>query len=211
MTYPEAHTQIDNLLDKTGTAYFNESEKNRFLDLATLEYTKTLINSLESDSESMIKLAPLTGKSAELISISPSNNLEKLYNLPDNFYHLLRAYTASNNYNINIMSHNEYASAKNNPFHKPDNENPIAFFRGSALSTKLTLVGSSENIFVEYIRSPHITNGDSTISNTLGIYVGAYGINSSEEIVNIAVRKMMLSLEDPRYQLQVNELSADKR
>ena len=46
MTYTEAHTQIDNLLDKTGTGYFNESEKNRFLDLAVLEYTKGLINVL---------------------------------------------------------------------------------------------------------------------------------------------------------------------
>jgi len=210
MTYSEARTQIDNLLDKTGTAYFNESEKNRFLDLATLEYTKTLINSLESDSESMIKLAPLTGRSTEITPITTSDN-QNLYSLPSDFYYLLRAYTASNNYNINIMSHNEYASAKNNPFHKPDNENPIAFFRGAPLSTKLVLVGSSENIFVEYIRTPNITHGDSTASDASNVHVGNYGINSSEEIVNIAVRKMMLSLEDPRYQLQVNELSADKR
>tara|TARA_R100001198_G_scaffold30367_1_gene15984 strand:- start:730 stop:1365 length:636 start_codon:yes stop_codon:yes gene_type:complete len=211
MTYTEAHTQIDNLLDKTGTGYFNESEKNRFLDLAVLEYTKGLINVLESDSESMIKIAPLTVKSSEITPIATSNNLENSYSLPDNFYHLLRAYTASSNYNINIMSHNEYASAKNNPFHRPDTENPIAFFRGAALSTKLIVVGNNENVFVEYIKQPHMTNGDSTVATSTGINVGGYGVNSSEEIVNIAVRKMMLSLEDPRYQLQNNELTADKR
>ena len=86
MTYSEARTQIDNLLDKTGTAYFNESEKNRFLDLATLEYTKTLINSLESDSESMIKLAPLTGRSTEITPITTSDN-QNLYSLPSDFYY----------------------------------------------------------------------------------------------------------------------------
>jgi hypothetical protein len=56
-----------------------------------------------------------------------------------------------------------------------------------------------------------MTNGDSTVATSTGINVGGYGVNSSEEIVNIAVRKMMLSLEDPRYQLQNNELTADKR
>ena len=50
---------------------------------------------------------------------------------------------------------------------------------------------------------------ESTAEN--GDTVGGYDLNSSEEIVNIAVRKMMLSLEDPRYQAQNNELSADKR
>ena len=49
MTYSEAYTHIDNLLDKAGTAYFTDDEKNNFLDIAVMEYTKGLVNTLESN------------------------------------------------------------------------------------------------------------------------------------------------------------------
>ena len=32
MTYAQAQSHIDNLLDKTGTAYFTPTEKNQFID-----------------------------------------------------------------------------------------------------------------------------------------------------------------------------------
>jgi hypothetical protein len=202
MTYNQAYTNIDNLLDKTGTAYFTTTEKNVFLNLAVLEYTKGLINTLESDAQSMEKIAPLV-----VISSSLSQSLGVITfptALP--VYHILRAYTAVNNYNVNIMGYGEYASAKNNPYHKADSENPIGLLRSSSMD----IIGNTENIILNYITIPTGT-GSGAITNPATQTLGGYGINSGEEILNIAVRKMMLSLEDPRYQLQVNELTADKR
>ena len=196
MTYTEAYAHIDNLLDKAGTAYFTTAEKNQFLDLAVLEYTKGLINTLESDAQSMEKIAPLVVKSASLSQSSGAITLPT--EVP--VYHILRAYTATSDYSVNIMGYGEYASAKNNPFHKADTENPVGLLRGLLMD----IVGSAESVYLEYIKLPEVTH---TASNNLG----GYGKNSGEEIVNIAVRKMMLSLEDPRYQLQVNELTAEKR
>mgnify|MGYP000607305284 CR=1 FL=1 len=195
MTYTEAYAHIDNLLDKAGTAYFIDEEKNQFLDLAVLEYTKGLINTLESDAQSMEKIAPLIVNSDPLVQASG------IITLPTSIpaYHILRAYTISG-YSINIMGYGEYASAKDNPFHKADTKNPIGLLRGAYMDVK----GSIENIHVEYIKVPEVTH-------VAGENLGGYGVNSGEEIVNIAVRKMMLSLEDPRYQLQINELTAEKR
>jgi hypothetical protein len=196
MTYTEAYAHIDNLLDKAGTAYFTDTEKNQFLDLAVLEYTKGLINTLESDAQSMEKIAPLVNKSDSLAQSS------RVITLPTNIpvYHILRAYTANNGYPINIMGYGEYASAKDNPFHKADTKNPVGLLRGLVME----VIGNTENVYLEYIKLPEVTH---TGSHNLG----GYGKNSGEEIVNIAVRKMMLSLEDPRYQLQINETSAEKR
>ena len=200
MTYTEAYTHIDNLLDKAGTAYFTTTEKNKFLDLAVMEYTKGLINTLESDAQSMEKIAPLVDHSESL------PQTERLIILPETFYHILRAYTVTNGYNINIMSFGEYASAKNDPFHKADTKNPIGLLRSKGV---MEVIGNIENVYVEYINTPKLSDEVDIVSDSESI--GGYNLNSSEEIVNIAVRKMMLSLEDPRYQLQMNELTADKR
>jgi len=199
MTYTEAFVHIDNLLDKSGTAYFTEAEKKSFLDLSVMEYTKSLINTLESDAQSMEKISPLVVKSSSLPQSSG------VITLPTEAYHILRAYTATNNYAINIMGYGEYSSAKNDPFHKPDTKNPIGLLRGG----NLDVLGNTENVYVEYIKVPYLADEESSFDNATR--VGGYDLNSSEEIVNIAVRKMMLSLEDPRYQLQNNELTADKR
>jgi|14BtaG_2_1085337.scaffolds.fasta_scaffold00362_5 hypothetical protein len=220
MTYAQAQTHIDNLLDKTGTAYFTATEKNLFLDLAVMEYTKGLINTLESDSESMNKLAPLMTVLKSSGATSPMGDGVAVeggtrWNLPTDLYHLVRAYTEIGDYNINIISQNEYGAAKNDPFHKPDSSHPVGYFRGATAGRYLVVQGNSNQIAIEYIRTPHMTNGTTTTYQYNGEAVdyplGDYAENSSEEIVNIAVRKMMLSLEDPRYQLQINELTADKR
>ena len=201
MTYAQAQSHIDNLLDKTGTAYFTSTEKNQFIDLAVMEYTKNLINTLESDAQSMEKIAPLVVKSESLSQSSGSITLPTATPV----YHILRAYTATNDYSVNIMGYGEYASAKNDPYHKADTKNPIGLLKGG----NLDVLGNTENVYIEYIKVP-VLSDEGTVSGSTQ-YLGGYDLNSSEEIVNIAVRKMMLSLEDPRYQLQVNELTAEKR
>jgi len=200
MTYTEAYTHIDNLLDKAGTAYFTDTEKNNFLDLAVMEYTKGLINTLESDAQSMEKIAPLVANSNNQINNSGS------VTLPTNFYHLLSANTATSKSLIDVMGINQYNAAKHDPFHSATATNPIGLLKGSILE----VLGSTENVDFVYVENPKLA--DEEVDITAGTdLVGGYNLNSSEEIVNIAVRKMMLSLEDPRYQLQVNELSAEKR
>tara|TARA_R100000734_G_scaffold19055_1_gene17748 strand:- start:3120 stop:3728 length:609 start_codon:yes stop_codon:yes gene_type:complete len=202
MTYTQAYDFIDDLLDKTGTAYFIEAEKKRFLDLAVLEYTSYIINTLESNAESLEKISPLVVTSSALSQTDGTITISG--GAVNNFYHLLRAYTVTNNYEVNIMSHNEYGASKNDPFHKPDSSHPVGILR----SGNLDIVGTTEDIIVQYIKNPILTTDNSWAANNS---LGGYDINCHNEILNIAVRKMMLSLEDPRYQLQVNELTADKR
>tara|TARA_R110002012_G_scaffold247367_1_gene423044 strand:+ start:55 stop:657 length:603 start_codon:yes stop_codon:yes gene_type:complete len=200
MTYTQAFLHIDDLLDKTGTAYFIDDEKKRFLDLAVLEYTSYMINNLESDAEAMEKISPLVVTSNALTQTSGTITLPTTTPL----YHILRAYTATGDYDVNIMSHNEYGSSKNDPFHKPDASHPVGILRGG----NLDIVGTTENIIVQYIKNPTLTTVTGFAASSA---LGGYDINCHNEILNIAVRKMMLSVEDPRYQPQVNELSADKR
>lgn len=198
MTYSEAYIHIDNLLDKAGTAYFTDTEKNNFLDLAVMEYTKGLINTLESDAQSMEKIAPLVANSNNQTNSSGS------VTLPTDFYHLLSANTATSKSLIDVMGINQYNAAKHDPFHSATATNPIGLLKGSSLE----VLGSTENVDFVYVKNPKLADEETIAGDDL---IGGYNLNSSEEIVNIAVRKMMLSLEDPRYQLQVNELSAEKR
>ena len=106
MTNSQAFTHIDDLLDKYGTAYFIDDEKKRFIDLAVMEYTKGLINTLESDAQAMEKIAPLIVKSQSLVQSSGSITLPVNTAavvgppaVPELFsvYHILRVYTATNN------------------------------------------------------------------------------------------------------------------
>lgn len=199
MTYSEAYIHIDNLLDKAGTAYFTDTEKNNFLDLAVMEYTKGLINTLESDAQSMERIAPL------VVNSNNQSNSSGAVALPADFYHLLSANTATSKKLIDVMGINQYNAAKHDPFHSATSTSPIGLLKGS----NLEVIGSTENVDFVYVKNPKLAD---EVTITAGTdLVGGYNLNSSGEIVNIAVRKMMLSLEDPRYQLQVNELTAEKR
>ena len=173
MTYTEAYIHIDNLLDKTGTAYFTSNEKNQFLDLAVMEYTKGMVNTLESDAQSMEKIAPLIVKSSSLAQSSGVITLPT----PPPVYHILRAYTATNDYAINIMGYGEYASAKNDPYHKADTKNPIGLLRGVSMD----VIGNTENVYIEYIKVPYLADEESSFDASTS--VGGYGINSSELIL----------------------------
>jgi len=209
MKYEEAYIHIDNLLDKTGTGYFTDDEKNKFLDLATWEYTEYLVNSLESDAEAMTKIAPLVVGNSDLSKIPLGDGFR--ISLPNDLYHILRARTIEGDYNINIVSYNEYESFKKDPFHKPTIESPLGYLKGTELYMYLVVFGNASDVHIDYIKNPHTTYTGGTGIGDFNVEVGGLSKRCSNEIVNIAVRKMMLSLEDPRYQLQINELSADKR
>jgi hypothetical protein len=147
----------------------------------------------------MENIAPLVANSNNQTNSSGS------VALPADFYHLLSANTATSKSLIDVMGINQYNAAKHDPFHSATATNPIGLLKGSSLE----VLGSTENVDFVYVKNPKLAD---EVTITAGTdLVGGYNLNSSEEIVNIAVRKMMLSLEDPRYQLQVNELSAEKR
>ena len=110
-----------------------------------MEYTKGLVNSLESDAQSMEKIAPLVVKSSALIQSSG------VIDLPGTAYHVLRVYTATNGYTVNIMSYNEYSAAKYDPFHKPDAKNPIGLLRNG----NIDIFGTTENIYA--VSYTHLT------------------------------------------------------
>jgi hypothetical protein len=119
MTYTEAYSYIDDLLDKSGTAYFTDDEKMRFVDLAVMEFTKGLINTLETDTESQHKIAPLVTKSSSLVQSSNT------VSYPSRFYHLLRAWTASTRVPVKIVTMNEFNAQQNDPYHKGTSEHPV--------------------------------------------------------------------------------------
>lgn len=199
MTYDKAYEVIDDLLDKAGTSYFTDAEKNTFIDLAVHEHVNELLNSFEAGSENSLKISPLIKTSIIVQSLKSAN-------YPADMFHFVSARDSVTKNPINIISHNEYNAIMDDPFNKSASDNILGLF----VDAGLFIDGSLNSIEMTYISNPLLfSEGNTIVTNTDNL--GGLTDSSSDDIINIAVRKMLLSLEDPRYQLQVNELTAEKR
>ncbi len=199
MIYDKAYDVIDDLLDKAGTSYFTDTEKNTFIDLAVHEHANELLNSLEGGAENSFKLSPL-------IKTSTSAQVSGSVSYPSDMFHFVALREVTTNNPVNIISNNEYNAINEDPFNTPDSTNIVGIFGDDGI----VIDGTSSSMVLTYIVRPLMFSESDTIDTSTD-NLGGLTPGSSDDIINIAVRKMLLSLEDPRYQLQVNELTAEKR
>ena len=183
------YPRIRQIVDREDTAYFSDSQLLMFTEMATDEFLQQYYTIFEYNQDARDKLEGLVV--SESISFSASLFEKALSSLSSTYYRLLSArLTESPNTSVKIIQLSDYSSYLNDPFNKADANNPVILEEGG----KLKVLGLSNTTSIDLTYLSYTTVW-SDLNN-----------HSFEEIAQIAARKILQSLGDPRYQLMQAEI-----
>lgn len=209
LTIIEAHELADALIDKANAPWFSPEEKDMYFNLSQNEFIDKNHRRFEFDEEVRAKLNPVVRR--QIFGSITEVNLSGV----DNFRYVLRLKgtfedKCGNNVKrkISPVQWDDEADAQLDPFNVNDNENP-GYVQENVAATGniLTILSDTAPSDVElvYLRTPNkVLNDLVTPANNVGFTVAP---SAHEEIVNLAVRKMLGTVENQsQYQVQANEI-----
>ena len=208
MTVVEMHELADLLIDKANGPWFTSAEKDKFLNLAQSEYVDKNYRMVEKDEEVRAKLNSIV-RTTNLGSVAQIN----LSGIADFRYVLKVKGTFVNNCGRDVVRKippiqwDDEAENQVDPFNVNDNENP-GYTQENIVGTGnvLDIIPSTPtptNVILTYLKTPvNVFNnpGGANVDSELPP-------STHEEIVNLAVRKMLGTVESQvQYQVQANEI-----
>ena len=198
MTQQEAFDYMDLLLDKADQPYFLDTEKEKFLLLASYEYVNMYYSTFGVNQSSRDKLRSFI-KTDEIEDVSDEVGGTSI----SDYYHLIsvnHSIDSTNFYKAEILSSEEFMSRINNtdPFKKTDVNNPVATIEDDELlvSPPTTANGIVE---IKYITDPKAVIGSIEDLNE----------GQALEIIKIAIRIMGASIESSNYEVFDNEVKTN--
>ena len=186
-----ARGRIRNIIDSETTAYFSDGELDEFIKMATDEFIQQYYMAFETTQDSRDKLQDLV-VSVDQAFIDGTGVVINTMD-GDNLYgRLLSAYVKSNpNVNVKVIQIGDISAYLNDPFNQADSSNPVLYFKGGSIySIGLT---ASTVVVVTYLQ---YTTDMLKLNAT-----------THEEVCQIAARKVLATLGDPRYQMIQAELT----
>lgn len=207
MTIEEMHDLCDILMDKNNAPWFNPSEKDKFIRLAELEFVKQKVDRYEVDEKGRKDIMTLVRKST--YTNVTSIDLDAVDNL---MYIVQVSGIITDNCNVTSekaivpVQMDDEVDLKNDPFFKLG-DNTIGYvetYENGNRELQIVSDVTPSSVSMRYIKKPVDVNRDVTtpansVHSELPVHV-------HEEIVNIAVRKMVGSVQDQfQYQVQQNE------
>lgn len=210
MNIIEMHTYADMLLDKANSPWFTPEEKDRFITLAQNEFVESRYDKFEVDERTRKELIPLVRKST-----GTNTSTIILDNITDYMFTLSlagefkEACGSGNEWNpISPIQLDDEAEIQKDPFNKNDDENPGYTEGSDGTNNIVTILSDNDpiNYALKYLKRPvDVLNNTSFPLNNVNCELPIF---THEEIVNIAVRKMMANTEQQlNYQMQTNEIN----
>jgi len=204
MTITQMHELCDLLIDKANAPWFNDDEKDKFINLAQIEFVDSSYRLFEYNEEVREKLLPLVKSSAYGAAPISSINL----NLINDFRYVL---SLRGNYKdscggvvtraIPPIQLDDEVRNQLDPFNINDDLNP-GYTQENKFGANLIEIISTSNptdVLLKYLKTPVDVSKDLNINCELSV-------SSHEEVVNIAVRKMLGNIQDQfGYQVQTQE------
>jgi hypothetical protein len=205
MTFSEAHEQIDILLDKHEAPWFEPKEKDMFLNFAQNELIKKRYSEFElnekrkQDLRTLIstKTSTVAGATIEL-SLVP--DLMFVLSLKGRFTVASGGINKDVDKAIRPMQHDDVNIATEDPFNSPSNDDPYYLTFATKLEIKSITIPSSWEI--TYLKYPIPVDGENSPSVEFELPK-----HTHEEILNIAIRKILKTIGDDTYSLQINEIN----
>jgi hypothetical protein len=196
------HEQFDLLMDKHEQPYFETEEKDKYLNIALLEYVKTRYKHFEVIEKRREDLRPLISHvSGTGISISFATITDMLFviSLRATYDVTECGITSSKESVVKPVQHDDYYKIVNDPFNKPTNTSPAYLDYSNYIQIYPSGVTGWTLVYLKY---PTTIDGKNnpTVSSDMPPY-------THHEIVELAVRKAMVGTENPSYQAQVNEIN----
>lgn len=208
MTIEEMHELADLLIDKANAPWFTPREKDIFFNLVHKEYVDVNYRMFEKDEEVRAKLNPIV----KTIALGSTLQID-LTAIADFRYVLALKGTVNDNCGnpvtrkISPVQWDDEAENQVDPFNVNDDDNMGYTQRNLAgTGNVLDIISTTTptDIQLVYFKTPVEVFLDPT---------GAASVNSElpdsthEEIVNLAVRKMLGTVESQvQYQVQANEI-----
>lgn len=209
MTIIEMHDLADLLIDKANSPWFNPSEKDRFINLAHMEFVEDRCPRFELNKKVRQELSTLvkvsTGTSVSQFSTTAITDFLYIANLIATFDD---GCGGSKTRPVSPIQLDDEGYTDLDPFQKPTDNYPgyvqenngtddIVIIKSTTVPTSYTL---------KYIKKP--VNVFRDVNNPANNINSELPDGTHEEIVNIAVRKMLASVDDQlKYQVQQNEIS----
>ena len=210
LTAVDMRSRIRQIIDREDTAYFSDAQIDDFTKMATDEFLQQYYSIFEANQDARDKLDYLVSTvdtagienlpSWQQKTTSLTSSGQSLYQgdfvlttQPDDlfYYRLLSARLKSSpSTRIKIMQFSDYSAYTNDPFNKADADNPILYQEGG----NLNILGISASTQVSLTFLMYTTN-------FLRLNYHTY-----EEIAQIASRKILQTLEDPRYPIMQAEI-----
>jgi len=182
------YPRIRQIVDREDTAYFSNDQLLMFTQMATDEFIQQYYTIFESSQDARDKLEVLVKTETKSFT---SSTYQLQLNTLSTYYRLLSArLTKSPTTSVKIIQLADYSAYLNDPFNKADADNPVIYEEGGYLKVLgLTTTTSIDLTYLSYTTTwTDLTN------------------HSFEEIAQIAARKILQTLGDPRYQLMQAEI-----
>lgn len=210
MTIIEMHDLCDLLIDKANVAWFTPAEKDRFINLAQIEFLDSNYRFFEVNEEIREKLLPLVRSTSfganpiTNINLSAITNFRYSLSLRGNYPNGCGGYVTRS---ILPIQMDDEVTNQLDPFNRNDDVNPGYIQENNGAGSNLVQfisTNSPRNVILKYLKTP--VNVVRDINNPANNVNCELSSSSHEEIVNIAVRKMLGNIQDQfGYEVQNNE------
>lgn len=189
-------SRIRHIIDREDTAYFSDGHLDEFIEMAVDEFLQQYYGIFEASQDARDKLEALvktetksfTSSAYEVLlsDLSGGSSDDTLV-----FYRLLSArLTSSPNTAVKVIQLSDYSAYTNDPFNKADADNPVVYQEGG----KLKVLGLTSNTDIDLTYLQYTSTFTDLAKHTY------------EELCQIAARKILQSLGDPRYSLMQAEV-----
>ena len=206
----EMHKYADLLLDKANSPWYSSEEKDIFIILAQAEYVETRHLRFELDERVRKELLPLvrqsTGVTTNTINLDSITDYMFTLSLEGQFEKKCGDGTITQP--ISPIQWDDKAENQKDPFNKAADDNPLYSEWNNGTNNILTI--NSDNVPASYImmylkRPVDVINDESDPGNNVNCELPPF---THEDIVNLAVRKMMANTEQQlNYGMQQNEIN----
>jgi hypothetical protein len=202
MTIAEMHTRIDEVLDKSNSAWFNATEKDNFLNEAQIEFVDTRYGQFEFNEKRKEELNVLVRKA----TYTDTNKIS-LSIIPDFVYvislgAIVTICGKSYKRKVSPEQHDDEFENDRDPFNRASDKNLkyIQYNDGSENVIDVKSDSIPNELYLTYLKYPV------KVSLSGGIDCELNEV-AHKQIVDIAIRMMMEPSEDQNYQVQINEIN----
>tara|TARA_R100000544_G_scaffold31597_1_gene17888 strand:- start:48 stop:635 length:588 start_codon:yes stop_codon:yes gene_type:complete len=191
MTVDNAVARIRNIIESETTAYFSDAELQEFIEMGVDEFIQQYYMAFETTQDARDKLSDLVISKEQALQDSVPVLLGTLDG-EDTYGRFLSAYVKSTpNVNLKVIQISDISAYLNDPFNKADSSNPVIYFKEKKINTLgLSTATTCVVTYLQYTTSLLKLN-----------------VSTHEEVCQIASRKVLATLGDPRYQILQAEIS----
>jgi hypothetical protein len=213
MNIVEMHTLCDLLLDKANSPWFSSEEKDSFLNLAHEEFVQNNYELFELDERIRKYLLPLVrrqiGTNTSTINLDSIKDYMYTLNLMGQFKKVCG--TGTELQKVSPLQLDDEGENEKDPFNKSADDNPLYTEENTGANNVILIMSDNTpaSFILKYLKVPRqVFNDEDNPANNIDSEMPIF---THEDIVNIAVRKMMATTEQQiNYQLQSNEISKTK-